>query len=332
MPGRGDLSPDRTHYYDGDGWGWQRLWLTPDQVLALAVDEYGLAAMSAALLSDGFLNQTWRLACADGDRVLRVSRTERTLDQLRYEDHVVAAWSSVSEIVAPQSAHHPMINGHLITLYPYCEGRPGTEVDPVVRAHQLAPVLARLHRISRGLGLPQRPGARSVDDLTAAERWLPVRSAVIDRFGTGPEIMEPAHVVDVAVAELDRIIGSWRSGGPAVRAVVHGDLNARNQLYAGDRLVGIIDTDDCRVEPLVWEVAGLAYSDPAVSPTQVWQDYLAAGGPLDPDAGELLLWFARLGALGELEWFTDDQGRATHLAAGHLQNLATDLAGSPVRG
>lgn len=333
MPERGELSTDGARYYDGEGWGWQQLWLTPGQVLALASAEYGLDPTSATFLSDGCLNQTWRLHCPDEDRVLRVGRTERDLEHVRYEDRVVAAWSSVPEIVAPTCDHHPVIAGHVITLYPYRAGRSGTAVNPIVRADQMAPLLARLHRISLDLDLPQRPGAQSLDDGPAADRWLPVRAAVIDRFGSGPEIMEPARVVDAAVAEVDEVITATRAGGRSLpRAVVHADLNARNQLYSGDRLIGIIDTDECRIEPLVWEVAGLAYSAPEVSASKVWRDYLAAGGPLDPSDEELLLPFARLGALGELQWFTDDEGRATHLAAGHLRNLAADLAGAPVRG
>ncbi|QGN32488.1 phosphotransferase enzyme family protein [Microlunatus sp. Gsoil 973] len=330
---RGEISADGSCFYDGEDWGWQPLWLTAHQVQALVLTEFGVRALSVELLADGLLNQTWRLHCADRDRVLRVGRSERTRDQVRYEDRVVSSWSRIPQIVGPVSNHHPVVDGHVLTLYPYREGRPGTEVDPVVRARQVAPVMARMHRSSVGLDLPQRPGARSIDEVPAADRWLPVRAAVIDRFGTGEEIMAAARVVDDAVAELDEILQRWRGGDGVVRrAVVHADLNARNQLYENDRLVGIIDTDDCRIEPLVAEVAGLAYSDLAVSPSTVWRDYLAAGGPLEPSDEEMLLPFARLGALGELEWFTDDNGVATHLADRHLQVLASDLGGSPVRG
>lgn len=331
---RGDLSPRGSRFYDGEDWGWQQLWLTADQVLATASREYGVNAASAALLADGYLNQSWRLALPDGDKVLRVSRTERTIDHVRYEDRLVDAWSSViPEVVVPLSTHHPVINGHLITLYPYLAGRSGTEVDPVERAGQLAPLIARMHRISLDLDLPQRPGAQSVDHGLPSDKWIPVRRAVIDRFGAGPEVMGPVRQLDACVADLDASARSWRADGrKLLRAAVHGDLNARNQLYVGDRLVGIIDTDDCRIEPLIAEVAGLAYSAPEVSPSQVWRDYLEAGGPLDRRDEDLLLPFARLMALGELEWLTDDDGHATHLAVQGLRNIAADLTGAPVRG
>jgi Ser/Thr protein kinase RdoA (MazF antagonist) len=333
MPERGEISTDGTHFYDGEDWGWQTLWLTSDEVLAVVLAEYGVSATSAQLLSDGLLNQTWRLHCVEEDCVLRVGRTERTLDQVRYEDRVVGSWSSIPQVVRPITDHHPVVAGHVLTLYPFCDGQPGTEVDPVVRARQMAPVMARMHRASVDHDLPQRPGTRSIDEVPAAEQWLPVRAAIIDRFGSGPRIMAAARFVDDAVAELDEIIRRWRAGaGVARRAVVHADLNARNQLFRDDRLVGIIDTDDCRIEPLVAEVAGLAYSDPTVSPEMVWRDYLAAGGPLEPSDELMLLPFARRGALGELQWFTDDHGVATHLADRKLELLAADLGGSPVRG
>lgn len=333
-PKRGDLSPGGSRFYDGEGWGWQQLWLTADEVLQAARREYGIGVGSAVLLADGYLNQTWHLGLPDGDKVLRVSRAERTADHARYEDRLVAAWSvEIPQLVAPVSAHHPVINGHVITLYPYLVGRSGSEVDPVVRAGQLAPLMARMHRISLGLDLPQRPGASSVDEVRPSDRWLPVRRAVIDRFGNDPEVLDPIGQLDAYVAELDAAVGSWRAEDRnLVRAAVHGDLNARNQLYDGDRLIGIIDTDECRIEPLIAEVAGLAYSAPEVSPSRVWRDYLDAGGPLDPGDEDLLLPFARLMALGELEWLTDEQGHATHLAVENLRNIAADLAGTPVRG
>jgi Ser/Thr protein kinase RdoA (MazF antagonist) len=145
-------------------------------------------------------------------------------------------------------------------------------------------------------------------------------------------VLEPVTVVDRAVAGLDRLLDEWtRSGRLATRAPVHADLNPRNQLYRDDRLVAIIDTDDLRVEPLVWEVANLAYTDTAVEPDQVWRDYLAAGGPLEPADEDLLLPLARLGVLGEIQWLTDADGRATHLALDSLRSLARTLTGRPTR-
>jgi hypothetical protein len=96
-------------------------------------------------------------------------------------------------------------------------------------------------------------------------------------------------------------------------------------------LVGILDTDDCRCEPLVWEVSHLAYSSPDVSPGSVWRDYLRAGGPLPAEDEELLLAFARMGALSELQWLTGDDGAASHLALRNLTAMANELDGQVSR-
>ena len=146
--------------------------------------------------------------------------------------------------------------------------------------------------------------------------------------------MTAAQVVEQARAcfgvESDPALASQRP--PQPRAAVDGDLNAPNQLYRDGVLVGIIDTDDCRVGPLIWEVAGLAYSDPAVSPEAAWELYRQAGGPLPAADRQLLLPFARLGTLSELQWVTDNAGAATDLALKTLEAIADDLGGTPTRG
>jgi Ser/Thr protein kinase RdoA (MazF antagonist) len=206
-------------------------------------------------------------------------------------------------------------------------------VDSGTRSHQVADLMAQMHRISLRLGLGQREGYAAIDEQPATEYWLPHRSAIIDRFGSGPEVRRPVAAVDRATAELDRLIIGWReSGRLGQRAAVHGDLNARNQIYRDQLLVGVIDADECRSEPLIVEVAGLAYTDPAARPAEVWQSYLEAGGPLDPRDDELLLTVARRVALTELQWSLDDSGLATHLALDHLRSVAEALSGTPVRG
>ena len=131
------------------------------------------------------------------------------------------------------------------------------------------------------------------------------------------------------------MLDHWRADGRLeARATVHGDLNPRNLLFDDGRLVGIIDTDDCRVEPLIWDVAGLAYGSPDLDPRQVWRAYRDAGGPLPDEDEELLLPFARIGALTAIMWMTDgepgEEQAATHLALGHLRDLAGNLTGDAV--
>jgi len=190
----------------------------------------------------------------------------------------------------------------------------------------MAPALAAMHRAALELGTSQRPGFTSVDEQPRWWGWSDIRLAVMARFGRSSQVMYPIGVVDRAIAELDAKLDRWRATGRlSIRACIHGDLNERNQLYRDGELVGIIDTDDCRCEPLAWEVAGLAYSSPELSPAAVWRAYRDAGGPLEERDEELLPAFARIGALSELMWLTDDSGAASHLALRNLTSLAAGL-------
>jgi Ser/Thr protein kinase RdoA (MazF antagonist) len=305
--------------------------MTATEVIAQARTRFGVDVSTAQLLAGGLLNQTWHLRCGDRDRVLRVGRPERTLEQVRYEQTISRAWAGrVPEVVTAEVDAVPVtseqLQVHVLSLFPFRAGVPGTVVPAAHRLARLAPAMAEMHRAALDLGLDQRPGMTSVDDQPVARRWTVARRAVLDRFGHGPAVQQTIGRIDRAVDEIDVDVQRWRASGRLEpRAAVHGDLNARNQLYRDGGLIGIIDTDDCRVEPLVWEVAGLAYSDATVSPETAWELYRHAGGPLPPADRELLLPFARLGTLGELQWITDDSGVATHLALKTLQAIADDL-------
>ncbi len=324
-PTTGQLSPDGTSSFHGD-WGWQRLWFSRARVLELCRQHFAVEATGAILLADGMLNQSWRIAADDHDRVLRIGRRERTAEQVAYERVAARMWSAVvPQVVVAEYADVPVVDGRVLTLFPFIEGTSGSSVEAPLRARNLAPPLARMHRVSLAVRLPQRPGFTAMDDHRPWFDWEHTRVAMLERFGHGPDVTGPIEVVDRATAELDDLLDGWqRDGRLSDRATVHGDLNPRNQLYRNGELVGIIDTDDCRVEPLVWDVANLAYSDAATSPTSVWTDYIDAGGPLEHGAQELLVHIARVGALTELRWLTDDNG-PTHLALDHLVGLAAQL-------
>lgn len=333
-----ELSSDGDQFWDGNDWGWRPLWMTAPQVIEHARAHFGVDVGTALLLAGGLLNQTWLLHCHDRDRVLRVGRPERTLEQVVYEQTLSRAWAGrVPQLVTtdadavPVTSHDGQV--HVLSLFPFRAGVPGTVVPAPTRLEQLAPAMAAMHRTAQELGLDQRPGMTSIDDEPVGRRWVVTRQAVLDRFGHGRSVRSTIERVDRAVDDVDGQIQRWRATGRLEpRAAVHGDLNARNQLYRDGVLVGIIDTDDCRVEPLIWEVAGLAYSDPAVSPEAAWQAYRDAGGPLPAADRELLLPLARLGTLSELPWITDDTGTATHLALRTLAAIADDLDGTPTRG
>ncbi len=329
----GTVSRDGAHFYLGPDWGWRELWLTADQVLAFCRNEKELSAERVTLLTGGLLNQTWKINCADHDRVLRVGRTERTPEQVEYERRVVRAWATAAPaVVAAENDDIPVADGHTLTLFPFLAGTSGVSISSAVRNRELVPVLAAMHRAALDLDLDQRTEFRSVDDHPRWNGWDRIRTAVVDRFGRGPDIDSSLGTVDRTIESLERQLDDWqRTGRLTARAPVHGDLNPRNLIFDHDQLIGIIDTDDCRVEPLIWEISGLAYTDRAIDPAQVWRDYLSAGGPLDPRDEELLLPFARMGQLSRVSWLIDQEGAATESAQRDLVALAAALTGSPVR-
>lgn len=337
-PVPGDVSPGGTRHYDSDDWGWRDLWLTSGQVPDVVRSEFGVQVTGPArLLGEGMLNQSWHLPCADHDRVLRVGRPERTAEQVRYERVAASAWSAVvQQVIVSEHAHVPVVDGHTLTVFPFIHGTSGQQVDAGTRIQAMVPVVVALHHASLALGLPQRPGLSAVTDHPRWFGWDGARRAVMERFGTGPDVQQPLKIVDQAIAELDEVLDRWETDGRFdLRATVHGDLNPRNQLYRDGRLVAIIDTDDCRVEPLVWDVANLAYSHPDVPPATVWRLYRESGGPLPEADEELLATFARIGVLTAIIWLQDGdapgEGQATHLALRGVTALAYHLAGEPHR-
>jgi Ser/Thr protein kinase RdoA (MazF antagonist) len=105
---------------------------------------------------------------------------------------------------------------------------------------------------------------------------------------------------------------------------VHGDFNPRNLIFQGTRLVAVIDWDECRVEPLAWEVAQVAFGEANAAPRPFWERYIAAGGPLAPQDFDLLNGFARMGALSELQW-TVNEGQATPHAFDQVRDVVAAL-------
>jgi Ser/Thr protein kinase RdoA (MazF antagonist) len=332
MPARriGDLSPERTHYWNGDIWGWQPLWLTPDAVTAIAGDRFGLRATDATYLGSGLLNQSWRLDTADGAFILRVSRPERTRAQIAWEHAVVRRLhEEIAAVIAPlpgcggetiQTAQ-----GFLFSLFPFAPGTSGVDVPATIRARASAEMLARIHRFTAGhLRLPQRPGFHSIDE---RPRWVwpEVKPILAGTFGGSAEFASFSAAIEREIAALDRWLDALQAAGRLTpRAVVHGDFNPRNLIFLGDRLAAVIDWDDCHVAPVAWEVARAAYA-PDVDPPAFWRDYLASDGPLIDEDVAMLDGFARVGALSELQWTLDEHDQPTPHAPQQLRDVARNL-------
>jgi Ser/Thr protein kinase RdoA (MazF antagonist) len=186
--------------------------------------------------------------------------------------------------------------------------------------------MARLHRASlEHLHLGHRFGFQPFDD-----EWRSTWNDVIptlrrglageDGFGEMMGMLDR----DVAMLEvwLDDLQTSRR---PLAEATIHGDLNLRNLIFRDNRLVAVIDWDDCRVGPIAWEVAQTAFEVAAAERLTFWSAYLNAGGPLLPGDVNLLPNLARMGALLQLQYTVKD-GHATPHAMDQLTNVTRALA------
>lgn len=329
-PRPGDLSLDRTRFWNGELWGYQPLWLLPDQVLDAVRQRFGSDVRTADFLGDGCMNQSWLVG---GNReaayVLRVSRRELSREQIAYEHAFSAALREhLDVVVAPlpgvDGSTIQTYDGWTLTLSPYVEGVLGTKVDPVVRNREAATVLAKLHRISLDeLDLGQRPGQSMVEE-SPRWPWHEVAPTLRRELAGDRRFGELAAVIDAEVAELDAWLDELDANGRlAPRATVHGDFNSRNLVFRDDRLVAVIDFDNCRYDSIANELPQICASGDDVDPRATWQRYLDAGGPLRPDDYELIDGFARIGCLSEVQWSVDDD---------RIHPQVNDLLGEVVNG
>ena len=328
----GDLSPDGKHMW-GSGGAWEPLWLLPDQVIDAVRARFGHTVTTPRFLGEGLLNQSWRIDSHDESFVLRVSRPERRREQVAYEHALIRAlYEPVAAVVAPLPGHDGETvqrwRRRILSLFPYIEGTLGTAVEADIRSQQAAKTLAQVHRVSVNLGFGQRHGWRSVDEHPRLT-WPTVRSVLERDLSGGADLAELFAVFDREVSSLDAWLDDLhRSGRQLLRAPVHGDFNPRNLIFQRNNLVAVIDWDDCRIEPIAWEVAQVAFGAPDTDPTSFFRSYLDAGGALTPGDFAHLGRFARMGALSEVQWTTHG-GRAEHAsprAVDTLREVAANLA------
>ncbi|MGH2533077.1 MAG: phosphotransferase enzyme family protein [Thermomicrobiales bacterium] len=329
-PKLGDLSADGLYYWDGDIWQWQRLWLVPDEVVDAVRRCFARPVTAVHFLAAGLLNQSWRIDADEGASILRTSRPERSRDQVAYEHALTRELNKHVDVVVPplpgrdgETIQH--WRGRILSLFPFVEGGSGVSMSADDRGRQTATVLAHFHRASLAhVGFGQRPGFRAVDE---HPRWIwsAVKPVLRQDLDGTEDFDNLCRALDREIAVLDAWLDDLGASGRLVpRATVHGDFNPRNLIFRDNRLVAVIDWDDCRVEPIAWEVARAAFGETDIEPRAFWHAYLYAGGPLAPQDAELLGGFACIGALSELKW-TVKNGKATPHAVEQVREVAVAL-------
>lgn len=318
---RGEIRTDGLAYWDDPAWGWQPFWLTAAEVAVAARQRYAVRAHDVRFLASGALNQSWSL---DDAWVLRVSRPERDAAALAYEHRVTRALrADVSTVVTAE----PGLDGTTVqsyydrklSLFPFVHGVSGETLEPMRRAVLAAETLACLHRaaLSRPQ-LGQRPGSASYAD-RPPHPWAKVRPVLTTGRTLDPELRAAVAAIDAGATRL----ADWHAAlGRPTQAVIHGDLNSRNLIICNNLVAGVIDWDNCRLDPLAAEIgeAVMAAPDPAVT----WRTYLDAGGPLDADDFGLFAGFAMRGALSELQWAVN-KGQPSPTAPDLLRTVAASI-------
>ncbi|MET9021778.1 phosphotransferase [Actinopolymorpha sp. NPDC004070] len=325
VPAVGELSDDDTKVWDGHQW--EPLWLLRSEIPSATRTCFGhVVNQRPTFMTEGLMNQSWRVESLDGTYVVRVSRSELSREQVAYEHAALGLLRyEVPEVVPPLPGLNgetlQIIRGQVLSLFPYVNGFLGTEVAAGIRWQQAASVLARIHRAGTNLELGVADDVRSVLDQPTT--WSTVRPVLQQDLPHTTEVKELFRFLDAEAAELECWLESLRSSGrPLSRGMVHGDFNPRNLIFDKDRLVAVIDWEACHVDVLAYEAA-LAVQAP--DPLAFWQTYLEAGGPLPAEDFDLLGGFSRIRTLSELQFTTDRDGRTSPWAIDVLRDVAGDL-------
>ncbi len=263
---------------------------TPDEVIALAAERYGLTVSATALPS--YMDQNFRLREAgDGGRqfVFKISNGTECSDLLRAESAALARLNSASppigcpRVIATTSGEELWTveaggDNHLVRLLSYLPGRLLADV-PSHSPALLSSIGRFLGRLDRSLeGFDHAGTNRTLEwDLRHAADTVATR---IDAIDPG----EPRRLVDNAMRHFAEVA---EPAFDALRhSVIHGDGNDYNLIVGGDPapapgIVGIIDFGDLVRSATVIEVAvGATYAlmgkaDPLAAMAQVVAGYHA---------------------------------------------------------
>ena len=322
QPAVGELSSDGTTVWGGHQW--EPLLLRQSEVIEAAQRCFGRSVVATpAFMTEGLMNQSWRVVSPDGTYVMRVSRPDLRRESVTYEHAVIGQLhQKVPEVVSalPGSDGETLQawRGRSLSFFPYIDGILGTDVEEAVRWQQTASMLARIHRAGTTLGLGQAPGQHAV--LDQPTMWSRVRPVLERDLPASAEVGELFGFFDDEASDLQAWLERLRSSGrQLLRGIVHSDFNSRNLLFRNERLIAVIDWESCHVDVLAYEAA-LALKAP--DPLAFWRTYLDAGGPLTVGDIELLGGFARIDTLVGLYFTTDGSDRSKPWAIEILRDVA----------
>lgn len=220
-----------------------------DVPCAVAVT-YGLHPRAASKLPGGYVNESWKVECEEGDFVVRrYGRLHVTRRALLVEHAIMKhAAQRLEEVRAPLRAPNGSTlharDGRFVGVQPYISGETGAR-DARARCGA-ARLLARFHRaMERKRGAPK---SSSRDDLGR------LRERLIG-FARDPLVGEKLDW-DVAIAAVEDAAARLAQLAPHLpKGIVHGDVQPANFVHRDGRVVGLIDFDFAQEGERAYDVA-----------------------------------------------------------------------------
>ena len=183
-------------------------------------------------LDGGYECDVWQV----DSLIVRICPEWRTDGELRWVYDLVAHCAQhIPQVIAPiktkDGEDFIRIDNRPVLVFPYIDG----SGDSMLIAES-ARMLANIHK--------------------TAMRWLQRQPPRPASHQSAPQVLSMEHIPDyIKDPELDTWLDTVYAEMPKTMGVIHGDFYRGNILCKDGQITGIIDWDECRVGPIIEEVA-----------------------------------------------------------------------------
>ncbi len=292
---------------------------------------------AVARVDGGTVKDVFRVDTARGVFVLRIAEPGTRLDDVLFEQewvtHIGARLPEVlAPLPAPGGSTAVVDHGRVSTLLPYVPGDAPSRFRPEHRA-AAAHTLARIHRVAASVHDPlPRPGWPAWHHLHWERNhwwcWDDLRRA-LPRAADAPDHLDPAAIAaalgrHIAVLPIALHELAYR-GLPA--HPLHGDYGAANLRVRDDRIVGVFDWDEtrldwraCELADAIWGFARQVAHDGFDREVALafLESYREAGGEVSPRERDELVLLMRARRLWEALYFLGDWQRGQEISWDYL--------------
>ncbi|MHC2990624.1 hypothetical protein OB13_03140 [Pontibacter sp. HJ8] len=260
-----------------------------------ALQAYGLDAISFTELASGYANVNYKVWTATGPVLLRLCR-QQPLALLAYEATLMQqlrqlAFPTAYPIPRPNGAYVTQVGEENVMLYDFVQGQE-PEVNPATSA-EIGEAVGKLSTLQLGPEL-QKTNAVHIRN---CQQLIAEFSQATNQY---PDIF---RYFEEQTAYLEPLLAR-----PLPRGIIHGDVFPNNTLFAGDKLLAIIDFEEACTDHLLMDVGmsmnGFCFVDNRLD-MGLAESFLAAytrHRPLQEEEWALLPVYLQWGAHGMLSW------------------------------